>query len=314
MKETVYIVLAAHNRENLIKETLQSIQNQTYPYFKCLVVDDNSTDLTAEIVKDFAESDKRFTYALKPTSYEQGLPQTRNYGMDIVESYNPKYVQFFDDDDIMHPQKLELQMNAFNCNEDVALVNCQYSGFRELSKIDFDKIDDEINVRTENPAKDFLFKKIKFHSCGPIFKWDLIKKMRFDRELKFFAEEEEFYLRLLFKENPTYDAIHRPLFYYRHHSKSVTGNNDNRIQKIGTTFILDQKMWDYFSDTNLLDRELIAFYIKRFSIDFYNNPYLKKIDTYLKITTSYNVFYILKIRTLIYLYSFLRKVFFKILQ
>ncbi|MEZ7493953.1 glycosyltransferase family 2 protein [Leeuwenhoekiella aequorea] len=314
MKETVYIVIAAFNRESLIKETLQSIGNQTYSNFKCIVIDDNSTDSTAEIVKYFADSDMRFKYYLKPPSYEQGLPQTRNYGLDIVESYNPKYVQFFDDDDIMHPQKLELQMNAFNLNDEVALVNCQYSGFREVSKIDFDKIDDEINVRTENPAKDFLFKKIKFHSCGPIFKWDLIKKMRFDRELKFFAEEEEFYLRMLFKENPAYDAIHRPLFYYRHHSKSVTGNNDNRIQKIGTTFILDQKMWDFFSENNLVDRDLIAYYTKRFSIDFYNKAYLKKIDTYLKIAPSYSVFYKAKIGILLKLYSFLRKVFFKILQ
>ena len=142
MKSSTYpkvtILLATFNRAHLILETLESIKNQTYTNFECLITDDNSTDDTEVIVKAFRETDSRFYYFKKPKKYLQGLSATRNFGLDLAEERNAEYIQFFDDDDIMHPRKLELQIGPLIENSNLDFTICQYKKFRFVSEVNFD--------------------------------------------------------------------------------------------------------------------------------------------------------------------------------
>lgn len=129
MNPKITILLATYNRAHLIEETLRSIQDQTYAHFECLITDDRSTDNTPETVRTFCEDDKRFLYFKKPDNYLQGLSATRNFGLDLAEKRQAMYIQFFDDDDIMHPQKLELQITPFFKDNTLDLTICQYRKF-----------------------------------------------------------------------------------------------------------------------------------------------------------------------------------------
>src|SRR5258705_6384267 len=101
----VTIIMATYNRSHFILETLSSIQNQTYSEWECLIIDDGGTDNTLEIITPVLDTDLRFKFVKRPDQYKKGLPGCRNYGLDLAKG---DYIIFFDDDDIVHPQNLEL--------------------------------------------------------------------------------------------------------------------------------------------------------------------------------------------------------------
>ena len=62
MSGLVSIIIPCFNQEKYIGETLQSVINQTHTNFECFVIDDGSTDQTADIVKALCKKDKRLMY------------------------------------------------------------------------------------------------------------------------------------------------------------------------------------------------------------------------------------------------------------
>ncbi len=126
MRPIIHILLASYNRAHLIKHTLDSIKEQTYGNWKCFITDDNSSDGTENIVREYVRRDERFEFFLKPKTYKQGLSDTRNFGLDLAAERNAQYIQFFDDDDLMNPKKLELQIAPFLENPDLNFSICKF--------------------------------------------------------------------------------------------------------------------------------------------------------------------------------------------
>lgn len=104
----ITIVIPTFNRAGLISETLRSIQEQTFSGWECLIIDDGSTDNTEEIVSQFKHEDERFQYLKRPKTTRKGGNVCRNLGLDLAKG---AYIQFFDSDDLMLPDKLEAQIN-----------------------------------------------------------------------------------------------------------------------------------------------------------------------------------------------------------
>jgi glycosyltransferase involved in cell wall biosynthesis len=102
--------MATYNRAHFIEETLCSIQNQSFSNWECLIIDDGSKDKTVEVLKPYLDKDDRFQYIKRSSKYKKGLPGCRNMGLDLAEG---DYIIFFDDDDIVHPQLLELCIKEF---------------------------------------------------------------------------------------------------------------------------------------------------------------------------------------------------------
>ena len=102
-KPLVTVVIGTFNKERYIEETLASVVNQTWPETEILVIDDASSDGTAEIIRSFGDR-VRFI----PRDENSGCPGTpRNQGMELA---NGKYVAFLDADDLWHPEKLARQV------------------------------------------------------------------------------------------------------------------------------------------------------------------------------------------------------------
>ncbi|WP_405325653.1 glycosyltransferase family 2 protein [Leeuwenhoekiella sp. LLG6367-2.1] len=222
----ITILLATFNRAHLILETLESIKNQTYTYFECLITDDNSTDETEVVINAFIESDSRFFYFKKTEAYPQGLSATRNFGLDLAQKRNAEFIQFFDDDDIMHPQKLELQIEPFIEEPKLDITICMYRKFWDVTQIQFNlkkAFDPSYSIKTDNLLRSFYLNQIHLNSLGPIWKFEVLKKYRFDT-LLFYAEEREFYLRIFLKESLKYQLIEQILCWYRKHDQAITSN------------------------------------------------------------------------------------------
>jgi glycosyltransferase involved in cell wall biosynthesis len=103
----VSIIIPTYNRAHLIAETLESVANQTYKDFECLVVDDGSTDDTQAVVEEFCKKDARFTYLSRPTNREKGANACRNFGF---ENAKGSYVNWLDSDDLLLDSHIEMHL------------------------------------------------------------------------------------------------------------------------------------------------------------------------------------------------------------
>ncbi len=112
--EKIDILLATYNGEKFIKEQLDSILNQTYTNFRLLISDDNSTDNTKNIIKEYEEKDNR----IKCFFQKENLGVVANFEF-LLKQVNSKYYMFSDQDDIWKENKIEIsfkKMESTNCD------------------------------------------------------------------------------------------------------------------------------------------------------------------------------------------------------
>ncbi len=100
----ISVIIPAYNAERTIRQTIESVQRQTFQDFELIVINDGSKDRTVELVQSI--QDER----LKIFSYENGgLPVARNRG---ISRATGEFIAFLDADDLWTPDKLELQLTA----------------------------------------------------------------------------------------------------------------------------------------------------------------------------------------------------------
>ena len=102
----ISVIIPAYNAENFIAKTLLSVLSQTYQNIEILVVNDGSTDTTAEIVKSSAEKDNRVILLQQSNA---GVATARNLA---IEKSRGEYIAPIDADDIWYPQNLEKQLEC----------------------------------------------------------------------------------------------------------------------------------------------------------------------------------------------------------
>lgn len=110
--DLVSIITPAYNSEKFIADTIMSVLNQTYQNWEMIVVDDCSTDKTAEIVLSFQKEDSRIKYIKNESN--RGAAFSRNIAL---QNANGKWIAFLDSDDIWHPEKLERQIGFMLKND-----------------------------------------------------------------------------------------------------------------------------------------------------------------------------------------------------
>lgn len=98
----ISVIIPCYNCGAFIGETIQSVLDQTYQDFEIIVVDDGSTDNSESVVKSIQDS--RIHYISQPNS---GVSKARNKGFQYA---NGKYIVFFDGDDIMSSNFLEVRI------------------------------------------------------------------------------------------------------------------------------------------------------------------------------------------------------------
>ena len=99
--ELISIIVPIYNVENYLRQCLDSIVAQTYQNFECLL-NDGSTDNSADICREYVEKDSRFRYFEKENG---GVSSARNLG---IECSGGAYVTFIDSDDWVDSDYLEV--------------------------------------------------------------------------------------------------------------------------------------------------------------------------------------------------------------
>lgn len=277
----IFILLATYNRAHLIGETLNSIKFQSYKNWECFVVDDHSTDNTSEIVKEFMQRDSRFTYYLKTENYKKGLSGTRNFGLDLAADKGAGYIQFFDDDDIMYPEKLKLQIEPFLRNPDLNFTVCKYEKLVEVEQGNSKLIRPEMSLDFPHIGDALLTGDFKLNSLSGLWNMNLLNKYRFDERLTY-AEEWELFIRIGYQHPRNYSVIDRYLFAYRKHPDTLTMGKDENFERRKSSSVSRLIIVDYLTTNHLHTRTSIIFFTKSFLTYQYNPVMVKKLLQYVK--------------------------------
>ena len=104
--ELISIIVPIYNVENYLRQCLDSILNQTYQNFECLLINDGSPDNSADICREYVSKDSRFRYFEKENG---GVSSARNLG---IEHSKGEYITFIDSDDWVDSDYLEVLYNS----------------------------------------------------------------------------------------------------------------------------------------------------------------------------------------------------------
>ncbi len=126
----VRVILPTHNRSAVLGDALQSALGQSYRDLEVVVVDDGSSDGTADLVADWARRDPRIRYLRQAQS---GAAAARNAGMALAGT--PPILAFLDSDDIWEADHLANSVAVLNGNPDVGLVFARYETVDHIGKM-----------------------------------------------------------------------------------------------------------------------------------------------------------------------------------
>jgi glycosyltransferase involved in cell wall biosynthesis len=140
-------IIATRNRSDVIRDTIDSLINQTEEAWQAIIINDHGTDNTEAIVGDY--HDDRLVYIKLGDSNGRGASCARNIGAIWAEA---PIVAITDSDDILYPNRTSETVKAFLSNPDIDVF---YSDFDI-----WDEASGEIRSR-KTPVTDYSFEKIK---------------------------------------------------------------------------------------------------------------------------------------------------------
>lgn len=211
---TVTVVMPSFNAQNYIADAVRSILRQSFTDFELLVVNDGSTDATAETVSRF--TDDRIRMVNLPLNV--GLAEARNVGLEYVRS---RYVAWLDSDDISHPDRLRHQVGFLDANPRIGMCGTwtQTFGMGKKSTWRYPR-------KTDFLRASMIFDD-PFATSSVMMRADVIEHLGSFRPDLSPAEDYDYWSRLM----ETWDAVNlaRTLTQYRiHQSQSSTLAKDEQ--------------------------------------------------------------------------------------
>ncbi len=220
-KGLVSIIIPVFNREVLLPETLDSILSQRYTKWECIIVDDGSTDSSLVVAMAYASKDSRIKVFSRPWYKKKGANTCRNLGFKFSTG---EFVHWFDSDDIMNVEMLEIAINSMQiAGSDMCVVSAaHFDG--DISKINSTNIFSN-ELLGDNPAFEFLTVKFFFQTSQVLFRRTKLCSFKkyFNPKLKR-NQETQFFIRLLL-QNIKLVAVSEILIYIRNHSDSITARH-----------------------------------------------------------------------------------------
>ncbi|RKE97988.1 glycosyltransferase family 2 protein [Ichthyenterobacterium magnum] len=267
----VSIVIPTYNRAHTIGQTLDSVLAQTYQNWECLVVDDGSTDATANLLDLYCKKDSRFQYYKRPAQRPKGANACRNYGFELSRG---SYIVFLDSDDLLAKNCIETRVLVAISNPSISLFIFKMLRFY-VKPFDSNEVVNRYSNIKANYLLMFLKHELPWQLTSMFIKRDELKT-RFNERLQRF-QDVEFAIKVLFKTDTEQIKIledAQPDCFYR---------QEDRHHKYTIDFIklISKSLLEYFNSTDTMIN-----YYKNDSIK-YNKFRELQFVFYLKIYRNY---------------------------
>ena len=209
MNPKISVVMSIYNGEKHLRESIESILNQTFTDFEFIIVNDGSTDGSLEIIESYKDS------RIRIIDNEENIGLTKSLNKAIKKARG-KYIARHDADDISLPTRLELQHEYLEKHPEVALLGTGIYVINEMG--------DEIEKRIMHPnPKKSLLKGNRFIHGSVMFRKSLIDELGAYNETLRYSQDYELWLRLSKKYNMR--NLTSPLYKLRMHRSSILSKN-----------------------------------------------------------------------------------------
>lgn len=248
----VSIIIPAYNRAHLIGETLNSIMAQTYTNWECLIIDDGSTDNSEQVYEVYKNRDARFVFFKRPALKPKGANACRNIGL---KEASGDYVVFFDSDDLMTENHLEVKVNAiqkFDC--DYVITRTQYFNYKN------DDINNYYNLdKFPLTAFNYVSQKVNWLTLDVCVESSLARSILFNEDLQ--SGQEYNYFSKLVHNSINAEFLNEVVSLRRRHENSIRGKIDNKSKLIFEAF---QSKWlTYLDLKTIAGKDSKIFLIKK---------------------------------------------------
>lgn len=205
----ISIIVPCYNQAEYLDECLQSVLDQTYQNWECIIVNDGSPDNTEEVALQWTQKDARFIYIKKENG---GVASARNLG---IEKCKGEWILPLDGDDKIGPNYLELAQEKFNLDYDLIYCKANYFGL----------------VNESWSLRDYSYEKLlewNMIFCSAFFRKNKFEETGgFDTNLIYGFEDWEFWINFLNKKSKVLRLDYIGFFYRKKEVSRNTIVNDN---------------------------------------------------------------------------------------
>ncbi len=321
MRPRISLIVPVYKAEKYLPQCIQSVREQTFPGWECILVDDGSPDACPKICDEAAQGDARFRVIHQPNG---GVSAARNAGLSAAQG---EYILFCDGDDVIAPAAMELALAAQE--EHPGDLIC-WTLCRKMELMPKQSTRPEYKLFSARQAG-IYHTTIPGHSnCNKLFSKALLEKnaLRYDPALAR-AEDYEFggrYLDAFFAENPNgcIRQLELPLYFWRVTEGSATNAKEkppkkkqpvqydpkdypHYAQKMLAEYSAARQAadgWAFLSKEELLPQ--LRTYLRRFAFavwtaqklgetlppDFLSGPEVTEMLDLLKQNRAYSVYYL----------------------
>jgi glycosyltransferase involved in cell wall biosynthesis len=227
--------MATYNGEKHIREAIQSVLDQDFRDFEFIIVDDGSTDSTANIIASY--TDDRIYYIKKETN--SGIADSLNIG---IQKAKGKYIARMDDDDICLPHRLETQLHFLEHNPQIILCGSAV----------INPITNEVRVNKmthDDIVLEMLFKNPITHP-SVFCKREVMLGQSYNPEMVP-SEDYDLWSRLIGLGE--LHNLEEPLLYYRVHQKSETSRR--RREQLALNVTISNRIFKAFGFNSILHHD-----------------------------------------------------------
>jgi len=209
----VTVIMSVLNGEKYLRESIDSICNQTLDKFEFIIIDDGSNDNTQRILQEYS---KKYSY-IKIITNEENLGQSisKNKAIKIAKG---KYIASMDGDDIAHPKRLQKQADYLESHHDIYLVGSNTNIIDHEGSLKIKLRENGGNVTINNILKN---KKNPCHST--IMFRNIGSSTVLYRNKIIYVQDKDLYLRILESGFKIY-ILREKLLNYRSHPDQITSS------------------------------------------------------------------------------------------
>lgn len=230
----VSVVVVTYNFEEVVIETLESIKNQTYPRMELVITDDNSTDRTIDICKEWIKKNKERFENIIVLENKKNVGPTRNYNNGL-RAANGKWIKYISDD-IISPTFIANSIDIVNNNLDIEILFSQSKFFfGKWNEQNFGELFPEnkdlfkYNLSSEEQLE-FMLERCYVAAPTNFIKKSLLEEVGYCNEKYKFFEDYPLWIKILETGKKLYFNNEINLFY-RRWEKSVSYSNNDYLNR-----------------------------------------------------------------------------------
>ena len=241
----ISVIIPLYNKESVIKQTIQSVLNQSFQSFEIVVVNDGSTDRSMEVVKKIHNNHIRLI-----EQKNNGPAAARNTG---VKASKGDWIIFLDADDELLPDALQIYADFVKENPNVDVIDCGQK-IKHGNKVS--TISHSLEGLSKKPYRDWFFNRIGPGSNHTLFKKNIMLQYPYDSKLRRF-EDAELLIRMLqtakiFSSRIPTSIVHTEFSSASKKRKNISEDYAGHLSFTGKTFWARMSVYRLFIENREL--------------------------------------------------------------